>query len=109
MNRVYVEPFDPRERWQMVVPVTFPVVGGCRRGKKALDAVPRPLVSFDHRQPEFAPLGVVHKRRKLLLLNVLAKTPMVSVLSLGHDRLANVPVFSCKRQSEPAERATGGD
>jgi hypothetical protein len=23
--------------------------------------------------------------------------------------LANVPVFSCKRQSEPAQRATGGD
>jgi len=34
--------------------------------------------------------------------------------SKGHRKsaiagLPNVPVFSCKRQSEPAQRATGGD
>ena len=106
VNRVYVEPFDPRERGQMIVPVAVPVVGVRWLREKALHAVPRLLGTFDHRHAELAPLGVVHERRELLLLDIPAETPTVSVLLLCHDGLANVPAFSCGRQSDGGAGAT---
>ena len=94
MNRVDVEPFDPRERGQMIVPVAVPVVRVRWLREQALHSVARLLGTFDHRYTELAPLGVVHERRELLLLDIPAETPTVPVLLLCHDGLPNVPGFS---------------